>query len=57
MISAQLRRRTTCPETPNVYKGRKSAQDAHEAIRPTRRDLFAPEKVKASLTRDQYRPL
>ena len=23
------------PETPNVYKGKKEAQDAHEAIRPT----------------------
>ncbi len=23
------------PETPNVYKGKKDAQDAHEAIRPT----------------------
>ncbi|MDR0896625.1 MAG: type I DNA topoisomerase [Oscillospiraceae bacterium] len=41
------------PETPNIYKGRKHAQDAHEAIRPTdvRRQ---PEAVKASLTRDQY---
>ena len=42
------------PETPNVFKGRKNAQDAHEAIRPTHA-LFSPEKVKASLTRDQYR--
>ena len=24
-----------CPSKPNVYKGRKNAQDAHEAIRPT----------------------
>ncbi len=42
------------PEKPNVYKTRKSAQDAHEAIRPTvvkRR----PEDIKASLSRDQYR--
>ncbi len=23
------------PETPNVYKTKKDAQDAHEAIRPT----------------------
>ena len=23
------------PETPNVYKSKKDAQDAHEAIRPT----------------------
>ncbi len=37
---------------PIEYKGRKNAQDAHEAIRPTdvRR---TPESVKASLTRDQ----
>ena len=42
------------PETPNVFKGRKNAQDAHEAIRPTHA-LYSPEKVKASLTRDQYR--
>ena len=42
------------PKTPNVFKGRKNAQDAHEAIRPTHA-LYSPEKVKASLTRDQYR--
>ena len=27
--------RSTCPPEPNVYKTKKSAQDAHEAIRPT----------------------
>ena len=32
------------PEAPNYYKGRKSAQEAHEAIRPTSMDL-PPEKV------------
>ena len=42
------------PEKPNVYKTRKSAQDAHEAIRPTVIDR-RPERVKASLSRDQYR--
>ena len=41
------------PEKPNAYKGRKSAQDAHEAIRPTYVQM-RPEDVKASLTRDQY---
>ncbi|MDD3410409.1 MAG: type I DNA topoisomerase [Eubacteriales bacterium] len=42
-----------CPEKPNEYKGRKNAQDAHEAIRPT--DLaHHPEKVKANLSREQY---
>ena len=37
----------------NEYKGRKNAQDAHEAIRPTnvRR---TPEAVKNSLSREQY---
>ena len=42
------------PETPNVYKTRKSAQDAHEAIRPTE-VLRKPETIKASLTRDQFK--
>ena len=42
------------PETPNVYKSRKTAQDAHEAIRPT--DVMRlPDAIKASLTRDQYK--
>lgn len=41
------------PDKPNEYKGRKNAQDAHEAIRPT--DVQrSPESVKASLSRDQY---
>lgn len=42
-----------CPQKPNEYKGRKNAQDAHEAIRPTDMTLH-PENVKASLTREQY---
>ena len=42
------------PETPNTYKGRRNAQDAHEAIRPTYARL-TPEMVKGDLTRDQYR--
>ncbi len=41
------------PEKPVVYKGRKSAQDAHEAIRPSNIEL-RPEDIKASLTRDQF---
>ncbi len=41
------------PDTPNTYKGRKHAQDAHEAIRPT--DVRRrPEDVKGELTRDQF---
>ncbi len=41
------------PETPNVYKGRKNAQDAHEAIRPTA-VTRTPDSIKASLTREQF---
>ncbi|MET0253802.1 MAG: type I DNA topoisomerase, partial [Terrimicrobiaceae bacterium] len=41
------------PDTPNVYKTSKAAQEAHEAIRPTSaaRD---PESVRAYLEQDQY---
>ena len=42
------------PSKPKVYKTKKSAQDAHEAIRPTYPEL-TPESVKASLTNDQYK--
>ena len=42
------------PETPNVFKGRKNAQDAHEAIRPSNVRLD-PESIQADLTREQYR--
>ncbi|MEG0492191.1 MAG: type I DNA topoisomerase [Clostridia bacterium] len=42
-----------CPEQPNQYKGRKNAQDAHEAIRPTYME-HTPDSVKATLTREQY---
>ena len=41
------------PEKPNVYKGRTNAQDAHEAIRPTR-VTRRPEEIKDSLSKDQY---
>jgi DNA topoisomerase-1 len=37
------------PAEPNVFKSRKSAQDAHEAIRPTLLD-HDPERVRALLT-------
>ncbi len=43
-----------CPEKPNIYKSKKSAQDAHEAIRPIYIDL-KPEDVKGSLTDDNYK--
>ncbi|HEU5201174.1 MAG TPA: type I DNA topoisomerase [Nitrospira sp.] len=41
------------PDTPNVYKTSKAAQEAHEAIRPTSagRD---PESIKQYLEQDQY---
>ena len=42
-----------CPETPNQYKGRKNAQDAHEAIRPTYIE-HTPESVKPFLSREQH---
>ena len=41
------------PETPNEFKGRRNAQDAHEAIRPT--DVTrTPDSIKASLTKEQF---
>ena len=42
------------PAKAKVYKTKKNAQDAHEAIRPTYPDL-TPESVKSSLTPDQYK--
>lgn len=43
------------PETPNKYKTKGNAQDAHEAIRPTHPEL-APDMVKRSdVTADQYK--
>ena len=42
------------PEKPRYFKSRASAQDAHEAIRPTMPDL-SPDKVKDSLSSDQYK--
>ncbi len=41
------------PEKPPKYKSRESAQEAHEAIRPTYPDK-SPENVKQFLSRDQY---
>ena len=42
------------PEKPNYYKGRKDAQDAHEAIRPTNIDM-TPDFIKQFITLDQYK--
>ena len=41
------------PPKPNVYKSRKGAQEAHEAIRPTAMDL-EPERIKEYLEKDQW---
>ena len=41
------------PEKPNVYKTKKDAQDAHEAIRPTSME-YDPESVRAHVTPDQF---
>jgi len=41
------------PEKAIEYRGRKNAQDAHEAIRPTDVNR-TPEKIKDSLTKEQY---
>ena len=42
------------PEKPRVFKTKKGAQDAHEAIRPSNPSLD-PESIKGYLTPDQYR--
>ena len=42
----------TLPDRPPVYRARKSAQEAHEAIRPTLID-HGPDEVARYLTRDQ----
>jgi DNA topoisomerase-1 len=39
------------PKSPHVFKNRKTAQDAHEAIRPSYVDL-TPEKLKPYLEKD-----
>ena len=42
------------PAQPNVYKSKKNAQDAHEAIRPTSLEL-APETVRRHLKDEQFK--
>ena len=42
------------PPKPNFYKGRKNAQDAHEAIRPTSIEN-EPTQIKQYLTSEQFR--
>jgi len=41
------------PKNPRMYKSKKSAQEAHEAIRPTNLS-HPPEKVKIYLTKEQF---
>ena len=42
------------PDKPRVFKSKKNAQDAHEAIRPSMPDI-TPDSIKNSLTSDQYK--
>ena len=42
------------PESPRVYKTRAGAQDAHEAIRPSRVEI-EPSMIRRQLTPDQYK--
>lgn len=41
------------PNSPRVYKVKSSAQDAHEAIRPTSLE-WTPQRVRPFLTNEQY---
>jgi DNA topoisomerase-1 len=42
------------PEAPNVYKSKKEAQEAHEAIRPTSAARH-PDEIKKYLGEDEYK--
>ncbi|WP_438014046.1 type I DNA topoisomerase [Sorangium sp. So ce315] len=42
------------PERPNVFKSKKNAQDAHEAIRPTSVEIH-PDSIKKHLKDEQYK--
>ena len=39
--ASKLRAASILPEAPNIYKSKKDAQDAHEAIRPTSHGVLA----------------
>lgn len=43
-----------CPATPRIYRSKAGAQDAHEAIRPSRVEV-EPQLIKTKLTSDQYK--
>ncbi len=42
------------PESPNTYKSKKDAQEAHEAIRPTSATRH-PDRIKQYLQEDEYK--
>ncbi|MBV8631057.1 MAG: type I DNA topoisomerase [Silvibacterium sp.] len=42
------------PESPNAFKSKKDAQDAHEAIRPANPELH-PDEIRRYLSDEQYR--
>ncbi len=42
------------PETPNFYKSKKAAQEAHEAIRPSSASRH-PDQIKRYLQEDEYK--
>ncbi len=42
------------PQTPNYYRAKKNAQEAHEAIRPTSMDL-PPDSIRKHLKDEQYK--
>jgi DNA topoisomerase-1 len=41
------------PNKPNIYRSKKGAQDAHEAIRPTSME-YTPQRVRRYLRRDAF---
>ena len=42
------------PATPNQFKGKKDAQDAHEAIRPTN-VAYTPDSIRRYMSDEQFR--
>jgi DNA topoisomerase I len=42
------------PDSPNIFKSKKDAQDAHEAIRPSSPELH-PDEIRKSLSDEQYK--
>ena len=47
--------RTYVPDAPNIYKSKKDAQDAHEAIRPTSVHAHAGERRASFLAEDELK--